>query len=469
MHRPVTAAVSSAERAEPGYPRPGYAWYVVGVLTVISIVSFLDANILALLVDPVKRDLGINDSQMSLLLGFGYAVFYGVFGIAMGRLADSHNRRTLIAVGCALWSFTTAACGLARTYWQLLLLRMGVGIGEATLFPSAYSLITDYFPKNRLATAMSVFSMSLHLGQGLAYALGGLAIGLVAAYGATTLPIVGEIRSWQVVFLLIGLPGLGLALLVFTVREPVRRDGGPVTGARRDSRSLATPLPQVVRYFWDNRRTLFCLTVGLGLSTLPSYAVWVPSLFIRSYGWSATQTGVVYGLLMAVTGTMGVLAGGRLADWLAERGHVDANMRLCLIVSLAWFPTGILFPLMPTAGWAVALLVPSYFFAGAPWGAAAAALQQIMPSSMRGQATGIYRFALYLLAGAIGPTIVGLTTDYVFHDDGALKYSLAIVGTLGRMACALLFWRGLKHFRASLHRARAMVAARSEASDRNAA
>ncbi|MGH9842828.1 MAG: MFS transporter, partial [Blastocatellia bacterium] len=175
--------------------------------------------------------------------------------------------------------------------------------------------------------------------------------------------------------------------------------------------------------------------------------------------WSAAQAGVVYGLLTSIIGVLGILAGGRVADWLAERGYRDANLRFGLIVTLAWLPTGLLFPLMPNAGWAVALLIPTYFLVSAPWGAAAAALQQVMPNSMRGQATGIYLFALNLIGGGLGPTAVALVTDYVFHDDYALKYSLVIIGAISHLASAVLLWRGLKHFRASLDRLQVWTAA----------
>ncbi|MGH8211242.1 MAG: spinster family MFS transporter [Steroidobacteraceae bacterium] len=436
---------------ETPYPSPRYAWYVVAVLTLLSVFSLLDSYILSLLVQPIRRDLDISDTQMSLLLGFSYAVFYGLFGVVLGRLADSWNRRNLIVVGCTLWSLVTAGCGLARTYAQLLLLRMGLGVGEATMTPAGYSLITDYFPKERLATAMSVFSMSIHIGQGLAYILGGLAIGLVASHGMTMLPIVGAIRPWQIIFFIIGLPGLLLALLMYTVKEPARRDARVVKTAGKLTAAEATPR-EVARYFFKNKGALICHMVGFGLIAATSYTVWGPSIFMRNYGWSAAQTGVVYGLETSIVGILGVLAGGFSADWLAKRGYRDANMRVGLIATLAWFPTGVLFPLMPTAGWAVVLLIPTYFFSGAPWGAAAAALQQLMPNSMRGQATGVYRLLLYFISGGIGPTLIAVTTDYLFHDDHALKYSLVIVGSLAHLASAVLLWKGLKYFRDSLDR-----------------
>lgn len=438
------------------YPSPGYAWYVVGVLTLLYVFSFTDRYILALLVEPMKRDLSISDTQVSLLMGFSFAMFYSLFGLPLGRLADSRSRRAIIAAGCFAWSLLTAACGLAKNYWQLLFLRMGVGVGEATLSPAAYSLITDYFPKERLATALSVYTTAIHIGTGLAFVFGGLVIAFVSTGdGQMSLPLIGPIRPWQIVFFLVGLPGILLALLMYTVREPARRYMRRAQAAAGEPRAArAVPIREVWQYFSENRAMLLCHSMGFTLSALTSYTTWGPTLFIRQYGWTAVEAGIVYGLLTSVLGVLGILAGGRFADYLAARGFADANMRLGLIVTLAWFPTGILFPLMPTGGWAVAMLIPSYFLVSAPWGAAAAALQQVVPDRMRGQAAALYLLALNLVGLGIGPTAVALVTDYVFHDDEALNYSLLIVGAVSHLLSVMLLWKGLRYFRESLERLR---------------
>src|SRR5258708_1163112 len=169
---------------------PGYAWYVVSVLTLVYVFSFIDRQILSLLVTPIRRDLGIGDTGMSVLMGFSFAVFYTFFGILLGRLADTTSRRNLIAGGFALWSLFTAGCGLVRNFAQMLVMRVGVGVGEASLSPAAYSLITDYFPRDRLATAISVYSMGIYIGSGLAYLLGGIVVGVASARELWMLPIV---------------------------------------------------------------------------------------------------------------------------------------------------------------------------------------------------------------------------------------------------------------------------------------
>jgi len=324
-------------------------------------------------------------------------------------------------------------------------------MSQATLFPAQYSLVADYFPKERLAMPMSVLMVSLHVGQGLAYVFGGLAIGLVASHAPTILPVLEvTVQPWQVVFFLVGLPGVVLALFMYTVKEPVRRHAGSNEVVKQKAESM--PVREVLHHLRQNKGAYLCHAVGFSLTTLTSYVVWGPSLFIRNYGWSAMRTGVLYGLAIIIAGTLGVLAGGRFAEWLAKNGYRDANMRLGVICSLAWFPTGVLYPLMPSGTWALILFVPSYFFSGAPWGAAAAALQQMTPPAMLGQATGLYRFTLYIIAAGLGPMLIALMNDYVFHSDQALKFSVAIVGSLGQIGAVLLLWRGLKYFRATLAR-----------------
>jgi MFS family permease len=206
------ASESRAERqVEPRALR--YAWYVVGVLMLVYVFSFLDRQIFSLIVGPLRRDLHISDTQVSLLQGFSFAVFYTFFGIPIGRLADVYNRRTIIVAGLLLWSAFTAGCGLAGTFLGLLLLRMGVGVGEAALSPAAYSLITDYFPARRLATAISVYSMGIYIGSGLSFLLGGIAVRYATTQEMWTLPIVGAMRPWQLIFFIVGLPGLLLVPL----------------------------------------------------------------------------------------------------------------------------------------------------------------------------------------------------------------------------------------------------------------
>jgi len=432
------------------YPTPGEAWYAVGVLTLAYVFSFVDRQILSLLVGPIQRDLAIDDVWMSLLMGFSFAVFYTLFGIPLGWLADTSNRRNVIAVGIAFWSVMTAGCGLARQYWTLALMRMGVGVGEATLSPSAYSMIADYFRPERRSTAMSVYSMGIYIGSGLAFVLGGVVVQFAAREASVAVPWLGPIRSWQLVFFLVGLPGLLVALLTWTtIREPARR--GVAAGR------ASVPLIEVWVHCAENAGTFLCLNLGVALVTLNAYGgtAWIPTLFSRRFGWTPGQAGIVFGLIVGIAGTLGVVGGGKLADWLHQRGRVDANLRVALLGALGWLPFGLAYPLAPTGVWTAVLLVPAIFFLSMPFGVAPAAIQRITPNTMRAQATAVYLFVINLIGLGCGATAVALFTEQVFENQQALHRSLLAVGAITHLPAALLLWLGLARYRKSLVRLQA--------------
>lgn len=427
------------------YPSSARAWSTVAILMVAYVLSFIDRQILNLLVGPIRRDLLISDTQMSLLMGLSFALFYTICGIPLGRLADTRSRRGLIAVGVLFWSAATAACGLAKLYWQFLLCRIGVGVGEAALSPAAYSLIADSFPAERRATAISVYSMGVYLGSGLAFLLGGLVIKFASAQGDVVLPVFGEVRPWQLIFLLLGAAGALFTLLMLAVKEPARRGVGA---------GVAIPLVEVGRYIRANRRTVLCHNFGFAGLAFAGYgsSAWVPTFFIRTYGWDAGQVGIIYGSIVAVFGCLGIVFGGRLADWMAKRGSSDANMRVGLYAAIGAVPFVLSFPLMDSALWAALLVAPAVFCLSMPFGVAPAAIQEIMPNSMRGQASAIYLFVITLIGLGIGPTAVALVTDYGFGDDQALRYSLLIVSGLALFSSVLLLSKGLKPYRESVVR-----------------
>jgi MFS family permease len=428
-----------------GYPSSLSAWTTVTILMVAYVLSFIDRQILNLLVGPIRRDLVISDTQMSLLMGLSFALFYTVCGIPLGRLADTRSRRGLIALGVLFWSAATAACGMAKLYWQFLICRVGVGVGEAALSPAAYSLIADSFPPQRRATAMAVYGMGVYLGSGIAFLLGGLVIQFASAQGDLQLPLLGEVRPWQLIFLILGGAGVLFSLVMLAVREPARRGVGA---------GVAVPLADVGRYIRSNRRTVLCHNLGFAGLSLAGYgsAAWIPTFFIRTYGWDAGQVGIVYGGIVAVFGCLGIVFGGRLADWLAKHGRDDANMRVGLYAAVGALPFVVAFPLMGDSLWACVLLAPAVFFLSMPFGVAPAAIQEIMPNSMRGQASAIYLFVITLIGLGLGPTAVALVTDFVFADDNALRYSLLIVTALAVCSSIVLLWKGLHPYRESLQR-----------------
>ena len=427
------------------YPTNIRAWGTVAVLMAAYVLSFIDRQILNLLVGPIRRDLMISDTQMSLLMGLSFALFYTVCGIPLGRLADTRSRRGLIAFGILFWSAATAACGFARLYWHFLICRIGVGVGEAALSPAAYSLIADSFPTERRATAISLYSMGVYLGSGFAFLFGGLVIKLASAQGDILLPLLGEVRPWQLIFLALGAAGLLFSLLLLAIKEPARQGVGA---------GITVPLSEVGRYILANKRTVLCHNFGFAGLAFAIYgsAAWIPTFFIRTYGWDAGQVGVVYGGIVATFGCLGIVFGGKLADWMLRRGRSDAHMRVGLYAAIGAVLFVLAFPLMESAHWAAILLTPAVFFLSMPFGVAPAAIQEIMPNSMRGQASAVYLFVITLIGLGIGPTAVAIITDYVFGDDMSLRYSLMIVTSIAVMSSVVLLSMGLKPYRDSVAR-----------------
>jgi MFS family permease len=454
MGAPGIQPTTRPESTEPPYPSARYAWYVVGVLTLVYVFSFIDRQILNLLVRPIRRDLGISDTQMSLLMGFSFAIFYTVFGMPLGRLADAKNRRGIIAIGFAVWSAFTAACGLAQNFTHMLLARIGVGVGEASLSPAAYSLISDYFPPHRRSTALGVYGMGIYLGGGLALLLGGILIKFTQSQDLYTFPLVGQIRGWQLVFFAVGLPGVFLSLIMFTVREPFRR-------GMMKSTNQPVPFREVVAYIGENWRTFVCHGLGFGLVSMGSYGAssWVPTYLVRHFGFKESDAGISYGLIVATAGTLGIFFGGWMADWMRGRGRLDSNMRVALYVTMASLPIAIVAYRVESAAWFLALIWPVAFLTAAPFGVAPAAIQQMMPNPMRAQASSIYLFLNNLIGLGLGPTAVALFTDYVFHSDAAVGESLLSVTVIGKVLSAIFLWYGLRPFLHSLDRLKTWTAA----------
>ena len=431
------------------YPNQIYAWYVVSVLTVAYIFSFIDRQILNLLVEPIQQDLNLSDTQISLLQGMAFALFYTLMGIPIARLADVANRRTIIATGVFLWSLMTALCGLTKTFWQLFAARVGVGVGEAALSPPSYSLFSDYFPPGKVTRAIAVFTGGSFLGAGLAYIIGGFVIDYVASLDTVDIPFIGQLRAWQLAFIVVGLPGILLALLVMTLREPARRG---LLGDEQGATPKGIPIKVIIEFLRKNRRTYGHHLIGVSMFVMLAYAIlaWTPAFFIRKYGWTPGEVGLIYGSILLVFGTSGVVSAGWIADALRRRGYADANLRVIMIGALCATPFGIAAPLVNDVWLALALMAPFTFLWSLPHGIAPAALQPITPNRMRAQVSALYLLSVNLIGLGIGPTFVALMTDYLYRDPALVGHSLATVAAITAPLSALILYTGLKYYRASL-------------------
>ncbi len=443
MSDSVAAAAEPSPSAAPVASL--YAWYVVSVLLLAQACSFLDRMIMGLLVGPIRQTFDISDTQYSLLAGLAFSLFYALMGFPLARIADRGSRRLLIGVGIATWSLMTAVCGLARNFSALFIARVGVGVGEAALGPAAYSMITDYFPRGSLARALSVYMIGVTVGSGLAYMIGGAVIEVVSELGSVELPLLGSVHGWQLTFFLVGLPGLLIALLMVTVREPARRgliDPG-VTGI---------PVARVVAYLWQRRRAYGAHFLGISIFVMAVYGLnlWGPTYLIRVFGYTPADAGWTFGSIMIGAGTAGLLIAGFVADAWVKRGRTDAYIRIILLSMIAMLPFIGALGFIEDPTLALFALGIAVFFSAFQGGLAGGSLQVMTPNEMRGQAMAVYLFVANLIGLGLGPTVVASMTDFVFENDAAIGKSLALTGLIVCPLGALVLASGLKAIKSQL-------------------
>lgn len=399
--------------------------------------SFVNRQILGLLVAPVKQDLHITDTQVGLLQGLAFASFYTLVGLPLGRVADLYNRRNLIAVGVLFWSLMTAASAIANSYHTLFAVRMGVGIGEAALGPAAFSIIADYFAKKRFSLAMSVYSMGIYIGTGLAFLVGGLVVDAVVRMHTVTVPILGTIASWRVTFLAVGLPGFLFVPLLYTIKEPPRRN---VMRSAAGTVSHAN-LGQVIREATRKWRSVLGISVGAIFQSLCAFAYfnWGPTFFIRTYHWTAGQAGRALGPMLLTLGCLGMFAGGWISDRWQQKGVHEAPLK---VTALSAIGTGVPFVaamFAHTAAWSLVFVSIGIIFVAMPVGSTYAAVQYIFPNQMRGQVTAFLMFVLNLGGISLGGFLPGFFNNHLFHNESAIGASIALTIGGGSILQFILF------------------------------
>jgi MFS family permease len=419
-----------------------YAWYVVIVLMLVYALSFIDRQILSLLVKPIQADLHVNDTQVGLLQGLAFAIFYTLLGLPLGVIADTMNRRNLVVGGVVLWSIFTSGCAAAKSFMTLFLARVGVGVGEATLGPCAYSLIADYFPKERLGLAMSVYYMGNLLGSGLAQIVGGATVDKVMRTKEITLPLLGTIASWRLTFIIVGAPGLLFALLMLTVKEPIRRHFKALqTSSRFDfSQSIAA-----LRERWQ---TVAGISIGMIFQAACNYGfmAWAPTFFQRMHGWTPGQAGRWLGVIVITWGLVGMLFGGWYSDRWYRRGTCEAPLRIALPSAVGCGVFIGLAMIMKNPYWTLALCGPGLMFMAMPMGVVPGALQLIFPNQLRGQIAALFLFVLNLGALTVGPLLPAMLNDYFFKDKMMVGYSIAITVAVSALIMLIILWMTIKPY-----------------------
>ena len=415
------------------------SWWALIVLTATYTFSFIDRQIINLLVDPIRTDLSLSDSQVSFLQGLAFVLPYVILSIPLGRIVDRANRIRVLVIGILVWTVSCVTCGLAKNFWQLGVARMGVGAGEASVTPASWSLLADYFPEDRRALPVSIFLMGPYLGAGLSLILGAEVVGWASGFGAIELPVIGALAPWQLTFMLVALPGLLMVFLLPLLNEPPRTQ-------RLTQTSEPLSWGDVARYVWPRRGVFGAYLLGAPFIVLVLYALqaWVPSLLIRVHGLEIVDAGRYYGTIALVAGSAGVLSGPVAARWLGTR--MDPS-RAPLITSI--WSTSLLIPVLVGAGlaeslsWALVLITGASYLVTFPLALFATGLQSASPNEMRGLMAGCFVLSTNLIGLALGPTSVALASDYIFESTQAVGNSLALVGATVLPMAVLLLWRGL--------------------------
>lgn len=437
----------------PPLPSRATARYSLFVLTIVVLFTVLDRQILALMIEPLKRDFQISDTQAALLIGAAFSLTYAIAGLPIARLADSKNRRNLVAACIAFWSLATMACGIAQNYTQVFIARLCVGIGEAGYGPATWSIVTDSLPREKVAFGTSTLAIGATIGTGLALFLGGSVLHFVEGLPTFSLPLGIMIRPWQWAFIVVGLPGLLWGLVVLTTREPARRG---ILG-----KSQSVPVSAVAKWVGGEWRAYVAVIGGICMKYLMSVGPvqWLPTMFYRQFHWSLSEIGLILGTITVIVSPVSMILGAKISERWTRDGRSDAKIRVMFYGLIAAVPVTAMMPLMPTPTLILVVYAVSIFISTLGIGPSIAAFQIITPNAMRAQVSSVMQFSTNVLAFAVGPLIVALFTDYLFDDPSQLRYSMALsTAILGPLAIFCV-WQGIKPYaRAYDHACRTFIA-----------
>ena len=396
------------------------AWSSVGILLALALISMLDRQVISLLVDPIKADLGLSDTEISLLQGLAFTLFYSVAAIPLGWAVDRYPRKIVCYLGVTVWSLGAAACGLASNFWQLFIARITVGAGEASLNPASVSLISDIFPREKVGSAMGVYGSAVSLGSGAALMIGGLVVSLFAGQERIVFPLIGEVSAWQAVFLVTGLPGVVIALFAFLLTDP------------RPARSLSGPAPAADgfgEYLRANLTLIVLVLTGFSFAAFNFYAIgsWTPAFLGRTFGLKADEIGFAWGLIVALSGAFGAILGGMLIDRAYRSGLDDATIAVPAFAALVAWPFLTLAYQLPAPVFVLVSLGVGMLMIGIVAAGSLAVWQRIAPPQVRGRMSAIFGLVSTGTGATLGPVVPALVTDHVFQDEMMVGWSLSIV------------------------------------------
>ena len=414
--------MSTADKRQ--YPSSAYAWYMVVVLTIAYILSFVDRYVFGLLIEPIKADFGLTDLQIALVGSTAFAIFYATMGLPLGYLADRTRRTWMLGIGVLIWSAATIACGLAKNFGQMFLARMAVGAGEATLGPCAMSMISDSFPREKRGKPIAFYSAALSLGAAIASLVSATIIVWANSKPELSIPVFGVVKPWQFVFIVVGLPGILIAALMLTLREPPRQ----IKKDDTDKRSIRDTL----EHFRRNWKVFSCCLAFSSFMVIVAYSqFFYAPMFERTWGWEAQKYALWNGILLLAVGPISVFVAGFMNDLLYKRGVTDAPLLIMIVGAVLILPTGVVAPLLPTAELAFAVIAFNTIGIATTTATSVTALMNITPSQFRGQTAALYYMVVSMLGLFLGPNTVGALSDFVFgneHLNYAASATVALYG-----------------------------------------
>ena len=427
------------------WPKPIYAWFFTSILLFAYIISFIDRQMINYLVVPIKEDMGLTDFEISFIQGWGFVLAYIIFSIPFGRIVDKVNRVRVLIGGIIIWSVATAACGFSKNSWQLVLSRSGVGAGEAALTPASWSIISDLFPVERRSFPMSIYLMGPYIGQGLSL-----------LFGAQILRIYNEpvtlfesiiVQPWQIIFLIIAVPGVILGLFMFALRDPVRKE--VLVSEKEESKDS---IKEVFAYVIKNIGAYMPLLIGSAFIVVLLYGVqsWVPTFLHRIHGWEHTKIGDQYGLVALFAGSLGVISGPMVEKYLTKLNFNAATIIVCIITAVALTIIGPITFLSLSSDIVLIGIFITSFFITLPLALFATSLQNITPNQYRGVVSGLYVFTVNITGYGLGPMVVAFFTDKVFKSEMAIDLSMAAMFLICGPISFFIFYLGRKPFAKAL-------------------
>lgn len=418
------------------WPSPGRAWWMIFVFFIVAVLSYSDRLVLSLLVDPIRADLGLSDTQIGVVQGLAFAMIYSVAGLPFGRLADVFARRMVIIAGVVIWSLCTAACAYANSFESLFAARVGVGIGEAAFAPAAVSMIADSFPPNRRGIAIGLLLTGMSVGGGAAIVIGGGLLEIANAGWFDDLPLLTAIAPWRTVLIVLGVAGILPVLLLLTLREPVRHESDDHAAAK------TLKLSDVIRQFGVLSAILAPLYLGVAFVQTGDFAIqnWTPTMLSRQFGFTPGEIAQTLGLVSIIIGAVGTIFGGWLSDREAGRGEDKGRLKIAMVAAALGLAGGAI-ALAGSGEQAIAFFALWVFMASISGTIGITVLQNIVPNKMRGIGTALVSFFNVILGLGVGTALTGALTDHLYNDPMAVGLSMTTVATTAGVVSLFLFWR----------------------------